>query len=225
MSMAWKVLTGLTISGVCLFFVAIYLVLTPPPGINSPADVFGFSTTQRTTPIASDLPALRRYTARDGAQLAYRFYDSVADTLLIFIHGASYHGAAYHELATVLSASGTAKVYLPNLRGHYMSGNRRGDIDYIGQLEDDIADLVSMARHHEQDGSVYVGGHSSGGGLAIRFAGGAHGHLASGYILLSPMIPMAASTKGGNAGGWASLLPTILAIITGMTSGRQRTTY
>jgi alpha-beta hydrolase superfamily lysophospholipase len=30
--------------------------------------------------------------------------------------------------------------YVPDIRGHGGSG-RRGDIDYIGQLDDDLADL------------------------------------------------------------------------------------
>lgn len=202
MRVVWKIAASLTISIVCFFLVVMYLVLTPANKITAPIDVFGFSTLPGTAP---ELPALNRYTARDGEQLAYRFYDSTAETILIFIHGSSYHGAAYHHLALALSKAGTAKVYLPNLRGHYMSGKRRGDISYMGQLEDDIADLISMARHQQQDGDIYIGGHSSGGGLAIRFAGGTYGQLASGYILLSPILPLSPAIKGGDAGGWASL--------------------
>ena len=75
----------------------------------------------------------------------------------MFVHGSSYHGAAYHELAVALSRAGVSKVYLPNLRGHHMSGRRRGDVDYVGQLEDDIADLISMARDRGQTGEVTIG--------------------------------------------------------------------
>jgi alpha-beta hydrolase superfamily lysophospholipase len=62
-----------------------------------------------------------------------------------------------------------------------------------------------MARDQQQKGDIYIGGHSSGGGLAIRFAGGAYGPLASGYILLSPILPLSPVIRGSNAGGWASL--------------------
>ncbi|AQU82634.1 hypothetical protein B2G49_08470 [Halomonas sp. 'Soap Lake  len=48
-----------------------------------------------------------------------------------------------------------------------------------------------------------VGGHSSGGGLAIRFAGGRHGHLASAYLLLAPYFGNNAPTVRDNSGGWA----------------------
>ena len=50
-----------------------------------------------------------------------------------------------------------------------------------------------------------LGGHSSGGGLAIRFAGGSHGEVASSYLLLSPVVPTSPAIRGGTAGGWASL--------------------
>lgn len=207
MKVVRRTLIGLAIFGSVYFVAAICLVLSPTQKITSPKNVFGFSSSNQSP---TDLPQLERYIARDGAQLVYRFYDSVSEKLLVFIHGSSYHSSAYHELASALSSAGAAKIYMPNLRGHYMSGTRRGDVDYIGQLEDDIADLIIVARGRGQNGTVYVGGHSSGGGLAIRFAGGKHGNIASGYVLLSPVIPLAPSVRGGDAGGWASLNKTRL---------------
>jgi alpha-beta hydrolase superfamily lysophospholipase len=189
---------------VLLFFgVVLTLVATPPPKIDTPRDVFGMAAAR--PPVSPALPELGRYEARDGTHLAYRFYDSDAERILFFVHGSSYHGGAYHTFARTLSESGAAKVYLPNLRGHYMSGIRRGDVDYLGQLEDDLADLIALARDSGHAGPAFIAGHSSGGGLALRFAGGPHAALASGFALLSPVIPTAPSVKGGDAGGWASL--------------------
>jgi hypothetical protein len=96
---------------------ALALVASPFPPLPEPKDIFDF-TSLRKTPTAIDLPSLRRYPARDGEQLAYRYYDSTADRILIFIHGSSYHGAGYHALASAISLSGAAKVVLPNMRGH-----------------------------------------------------------------------------------------------------------
>lgn len=181
-----------------------YLIASPPPPIAQPKDLFDFtSLASRRTEI--DLPSLRRYPARDGEQLAFRYYDSAADRILIFVHGSSYHGAGYHALAAAISLAGAAKVVLPNLRGHYQSGRRRGDVDYIGQLEDDIADLVAFLRGEHHDGPITLGGHSSGGGLAIRFAGGSHRADVSSFVLLAPIIPRSPAVRGGTAGGWASL--------------------
>ena len=122
-----QVFLYLTILVALFLVVVVYLVSTPSQKITSREDVFGFSDTNRPN---VDLPELKRYDARDGARLAYRFYDSTSEKLLIFVHGSSYHSAAYHGLASVLSRAGAAKVYLPNLRGHHMSGRRRGDRTY-----------------------------------------------------------------------------------------------
>jgi pimeloyl-ACP methyl ester carboxylesterase len=182
----------------------LWLIASPPPPIAEPKDVFDFtSLASRRTEI--DLPALRRFAARDGEQLAYRYYDSGAERILIFVHGSSYHGAGYHALASAISLAGAAKVVLPNLRGHYQSGRRRGDVEYIGQLEDDLADLIGVLRGEHHDGPITLGGHSSGGGLAIRFAGGSHRADVTSFLLLAPIIPRSPAVRGGTAGGWASL--------------------
>jgi pimeloyl-ACP methyl ester carboxylesterase len=89
------------------------------------------------------------------------------------------------------------------MRGHYQSGVRRGDVDYIGQYEDDIVDLIKVLRLEHHDGPITLGGHSSGGGFAIRYAGGAQD--ISSYLLMSPIVPRSPAVRGGNAGGWANL--------------------
>jgi pimeloyl-ACP methyl ester carboxylesterase len=183
---------------------ALVLVASAPPPIASPRDVFEFASLRR-TPTEIDLPSLRRFAARDGEELAYRYYDSTAQRILIFIHGSSYHGAGYHALASFISQIGAARVVLPNLRGHFQSGRRRGDVDYIGQLEDDLDDLIGFLRREGREGPIIFGGHSSGGGLAIRFAGGAYRDKVSGFLLLSPIIPTSPAVREGTAGGWATL--------------------
>lgn len=185
--------------------VALALAASPPPPMPQARDIFGFASLQK-IPAATGLPDLRRFPARDGEQLAYRFYDSTADRILICIHGSSYHGGGYHALAAAASSKGAAKVVLPNLRGHYLSGRRRGDVDYVGQLEDDLVDLIAYLRAEHRTGPITLGGHSSGAGLAIRFAGG--GHSAAGvssYLLLAPIILRAPSVRSGDAGGWANV--------------------
>ncbi|WP_233805449.1 alpha/beta hydrolase [Paraburkholderia sp. HP33-1] len=196
--------TGIFLAVVVLIVcVAIAMVATSPRPAPAEKDVFGFASLQPTPD--AELPPLLRYPAADGEQLAYRFYDSSADQILIFIHGSSYHGRSYHALASAVSASGAAKVILPNLRGHYQSGRHRGDVEYIGQLEDDIADLIAELRIQGHHGQVILGGHSSGGGFVIRFAGGAHANLVSRFMLSSPVIPTSSTLREGSASGWAQL--------------------
>lgn len=179
---------------------AFRLIASSPPKIKKPRDIFGFASLHARE-IDTDIPTLKRYTARDGEELAYRSYDSSSERFLIFVHGSSYHGAAYHALASSISMSGAAKVILPNLRGHFQSGRRRGDVDYIGQLEDDLMDLIQFLRHEGLQGPITLGGHSSGGGLSIRFAGGAHDGIVSNFLLLSPVIPASLAVRDGTAGG------------------------
>ncbi|MCA9972423.1 MAG: alpha/beta fold hydrolase [Anaerolineales bacterium] len=153
----------------------------------------------------ADLPDLQPYAARDGAALHYRLYESAAetDTVLILLHGSAWHSMQFHPLAQALSAAGAAHVVTPDLRGHGFSPQRRGDVAYIGQLEDDLADLIAVLNGRFPGARIVVGGHSSGGGLAVRFAGGEYGGLADGYLLLAPFLKYNAPTTRPNSGGWA----------------------
>ena len=102
--------------------------------------VFDFKSIKTHYPEA---PPLSKFSARDGASLSYRFYDSSCkDVACILLHGSSAHGEYLHPLASHLSSHGAGQVYVPNIRGHYMSGSSRGDCAYIGQLEDDLVDLL-----------------------------------------------------------------------------------
>src|SRR6266542_4409056 len=111
----------------------------------------------------SGLPAPTTITARDGTPLAIRVYDSPARTAVLAIHGSSGDGRYYRPLARYLSGRGQAAVYAVDLRGHGASGGRRGDVDYIGQLEDDLADVVAMVRRERPAVRIVLLGHSAGG--------------------------------------------------------------
>jgi alpha-beta hydrolase superfamily lysophospholipase len=106
-------------------------------------------------------------------------------------------------MAAALADGGLADVMVPNLRGHYLSGLERGDIDYIDQLTDDLSDLIGILRRDGPRARVLVGGHSSGGGLALRFAGSQDGHQVDSYLLMAPFLGQAAPTTRKGSGGWA----------------------
>ncbi|MGC8203475.1 alpha/beta hydrolase [Aliiroseovarius sp. PTFE2010] len=145
------------------------------------------------------------YTARDGSTLPYRWFptDNPAAPTLILLHGSAWHSAQFIALATRLAQDGSANVAAPDLRGDGFDPKRRGDVDHLGQLEEDIADLIA---HLAPKGPVILGGHSSGGGLAVRFAGGPFGHLANGFVLIAPFLKYNAPTQRPNSGGWAQPL-------------------
>jgi len=151
----------------------------------------------------SKLPQLQTFTARDGEELAYRHYLSDSDKVLILVHGSGYHSQYLLPLAEFVSTKGLAQVYTPDLRGHGASPTMRGDVDYINQLEDDLADLISIIRQDCPDATLIIGGHSSGGGFVVRFAGSKYGQQADAYVLLSPFLKYNAPTIRPNSGGWA----------------------
>jgi non-heme chloroperoxidase len=153
----------------------------------------------------SDLPALQEYKARDGKPLYYRYYPSESDKVLILLHGSGWHSSYFLPLARFISSQNLAQVYTPDLRGHGPSPERRGDIDYIDQFDDDLADFIQVVRKDNPEAMLIMGGHSSGGGLAIRFAGSEYGSQADAYLLLSPFLKYNAPTVRPNSGGWANV--------------------
>jgi len=152
------------------------------------------------------LPELDEYEARDGTQLTYRYYESNADRVLILLHGSGYHSDYLEPLANYLSNNNIASVYTPNIRGHGANVNKRGDIDYIGQIEHDVNDLIQLVNERHPDQSIVLGGHSSGGGTAIRIAGGESSHEAvTSYLLIAPYIHHDAPTYNNDENGWANV--------------------
>ena len=141
--------------------------------------------------------------SKDGSAIHYRHIRASSNEvpLVIVIHGSGWHGAAYLKLANTLSRDGKFEVLVPDLRGHGVNPDRRGDVDYVGQLEDDLATLINA--HGGDARNVIMVGHSSGGGLVIRFAGGVHGSLLDRAVLIAPFLHHSAPTIRENAGGWA----------------------
>ncbi len=150
----------------------------------------------------SDLPPYSHFTARDGTQLAYRFYAGSSNKVAILIHGSSGSSRNMHVLGKALSKKGVTAFAL-DVRGHGESGNR-GDINYVGQLEDDLADFVAFIRSNYPNAPITLVGHSSGGGFTLRVAGSSISNLFDQYILLAPYLNYNSPTVRPENGGWAN---------------------
>ncbi len=150
----------------------------------------------------STLPKLQQFRARDGQVLSYRLYPGTGPDVVVLIHGSSGESSGMHAVAMALNAIGDT-VYVPDLRGHGHDG-RPGDIDYIGQLDDDLADLESVIRPLHPNAGLILAGHSSGGGFVFRIAVGPDADLFNRFVLLSPVMPYGAVTFRPNVGGWAT---------------------
>jgi alpha-beta hydrolase superfamily lysophospholipase len=186
------------------------LIATP---VRRPPELTSISTTAGAVD-RSDMPALQRFHARDGTELAYRHYPGHSPPngqVAIVVHGSSGSSIAVHALAKTLAARGI-DTYAPDIRGHGGSGTR-GDIGYIGQLEDDLSDLVAEIRTAQPAAPLTLIGHSSGGGFALRVAGSPIQNLFSRTVLLAPYLGYDAPSSRQDAGGWASPdIPRFLAL-------------
>jgi non-heme chloroperoxidase len=191
------VATVLLIPLACILALAAMLVF----GTAEPPSEMASVTRTAKTIDRSDLPPLSHYTARDGAELAFRAHPAGVGRVAVLVHGSVEGGAVMHAVAKTCQAEGVT-VYALDMRGHGESG-RRGDIDYIGQLDDDLADFIAAAvRPDHPDAIRVLVGFSSGGGFASRIAGGQYGELFNQYVLLSPVLAPGAPTLRPNSGGW-----------------------
>lgn len=182
--------------------------IKPPPELASISDA-------RKSIDFSSLPDITRFQARDGTDLAYRHYAARAqatDGIAIVVHGSSGSSrGAIHVLSSALAARGV-ETYAVDIRGHGASGTR-GDIRYLGQLDDDLADLVGQIRKTNPAAPLTLIGHSSGGGFALRVAGSPIQHLFTRTVLLAPYLGYDAPSSRPNSGGWANPdIPRIIAL-------------
>lgn len=160
----------------------------------------------------SDLPQLSRFTARDGTHLAYRSYAPAtaipSQGSVVLIHGSSATSSSMHPMAKEFSAAGFT-TYALDIRGHGGSGDK-GQIGYIGQLEDDLTDFMHAV---QPPAPVTLAGFSSGGGFALRFAGSNGQDLFKSYLFLAPFLSQNAPSIRPAGGGWASVgVPRIVAL-------------
>jgi acylglycerol lipase len=127
--------------------------------------------------------------ASDGIDLAY--YTKVPQTkpiaALIFLHGGgAYSGAGYQHLARGLSEKYNTAVYLLDLRGHGDSGGPRGDAPSVEQVWNDLTLMIATVRKNNPGIPLYLGGHSSGGGLILNYLSWDKKADVDGYFFISP---------------------------------------
>jgi non-heme chloroperoxidase len=146
---------------------------------------------------------VQHYTARDGVERPYRQYDGAGKDALIFLHGSTGDSRYLALLSRRIAARTGLTVVTPDMRDHGFAPQRRGDDDYVGQQEHDIADLITALRARNFK-RIFIGGHSLGGGAMIRYAAGSETPRADGLILLAPFINQASPAAFPSAGGWAT---------------------
>lgn len=200
MNRAKKIAISLAVTALVYICVCLTLIFWPTPSKKN-SESYDFSSLKKAA--AQEIIAEERWlTLRDKSQLFYRYYPSEANRTLILIHGSGGESRYLSDFAAFMASNGIARVITPDLRGHGRTANltakQKGDIDYIGQYDDDLEDLIHDLRLSYPKSTVVLGGHSSGGGLALRYAGNSHSNPVDGYLLFAPYLGHEAITIKSN---------------------------
>ncbi len=190
-------------------------VVTPTQFGNQP---FSFSEILSPT-TEEDKHVLVKKRASDGVEISIRIYEpstpSATPTSLLFYHGGgAYSGGGYQHLAKGLSEQYGITVYLPDIRGHGLSGGARGDAPSKEQVWRDIDTALDFVANRQEAGKIYLGGHSSGGGLVVNYATEKNNpkvDTLDGYVLVAPELGYLSGTARPDRNDFAKV--NILAFI------------
>lgn len=130
----------------------------------------------------------RYFTVRDNKRIfAYRFPNR-SESTIVLIHGVASSAYLYNKTAGLLQEATQAEIYAIDLRGHGQSDGNSGDVDYINQYVDDLADIIKEIRKEKPNGKIIITGHSMGGGVALRYAMEKQYEQPDGFLLFAPLI-------------------------------------
>ena len=113
-----------------------------------------------------------------------------ARAVVIIVHGVHEHSSRYAHVGTRLAAAGYA-VYAADHRGHGRSGGRRGNIERMTLIVDDLNSFVLFAAQRHPGVPVFMVGHSLGGLIALHYATQPHAtqpHAVQPRVLLAGLV-------------------------------------
>jgi len=146
------------------------------------------------------VPPLQYIAASDQIKLAFREYvPQKIEGILLFYHGGgTYSTGGYEFIGDGLSKHNNILVVTPDIRGHGDSGGERGDAPSVQQVFDDIGVFIRYLGTKYPDKAVFLGGHSSGGGLILNYASFKKREKVQGYLFLSPHLGFRSKTEVEN---------------------------
>ncbi len=181
-----------------LFALALVMILWSDPTFAKPPDVSPEALAA--ADISFEQPytvETRRFRMRDGTMLASQYLKSRAAgprTTVVLVHGVLASSFQLNRDSGLLREATGADVVAIDLRGHGASGGPPGDVNYIGQYEDDLADVIREIRARQPDGKIILAGHSMGGGIALRYAQRPGVPPVDGYLLFAPYLGWSSPT-------------------------------
>ncbi len=108
-----------------------------------------------------------------------------ARAVVIIVHGVHEHSSRYAHVGIRLAAAGYA-VYAADHRGHGRSSGRRGNIERMALIVDDLSSFVLFAAQRHPGVPVFMVGHSLGGLIALHYA--TQPHAAEPHVSLAGLV-------------------------------------
>ncbi len=143
------------------------------------------------------------FRSSDGVRLAYYSFEAEKNPLasLVFLHGGgAYSETGYQNLAVGLRKNYNVSVHLLDLRGHGNSEGPRGDSPSVKQVWMDLKLFIEQIKNGNPAVPLFLGGHSSGGGLILNYDSWNSDKNIEGYFFISPELGYKSNTaRSGDA--------------------------
>lgn len=165
------------------------------------------------------IPA-RNYESYDKTKINYYRFTPKKPAIakLIFLHGGGAHSKlGYFRFAQVLRDSFAIETILIDIRGHGLSEGKRGDSPQVNSVYKDI-DVIIREERNGNNQPIYLGGHSSGGGLILNYSSWKKKEKVDGYLFISPELGYKSNTERENRIPFATVKVWKF-VINGMTQG------
>jgi pimeloyl-ACP methyl ester carboxylesterase len=130
----------------------------------------------------------QKFLMRDGKYLSAQKFPADSSLIIIMLHGVLSSSLEMNSISGSLSKTLNAEVYALDIRGHGESDGKPGDVDYINQYEDDLADVIKNIRKENPRAKIILAGHSMGGGIELRYAENKNYPYVDGYLLFAPLL-------------------------------------
>lgn len=129
-----------------------------------------------------------KYSMKDGKNISGNQFKLRSKTTVILVHGVLSNSFPMNKSAGLIRESMKAEVITVDLRGHGNSEGTSGDVDFIDQYADDLAEIVRQIKADKPKGKIILSGHSMGGGIVLRYAMRNDFPKADGYLLFAPLL-------------------------------------
>lgn len=193
-ALSW-ILLGLATLAAMAFAASLLLVFWGDPEFARAPDFSPEALAASGLDFSQNYPALPvRFPMADGLELAAQVHGSDPATTILLVHGVLSSSYPLNSAAGLLHQTTGARVVAIDLRGHGTSGGRPGDVDHVGQYEEDLAEIVRRLRAEAPGGRLILAGHSMGGGIALRYAERRDFPTVDGYLLFAPYLGWEAPT-------------------------------